>query len=128
MTGKKKAGVVEAPDFRTAVKRAAAEASVPVNDYERALVLGQVAELLAAHPGIGGRIAFKGGAIMRLVDDSPRLSKDLDASLVSGRTPRVDGREAQHPPVPRLHPSAEARPCSSACAAGRGVAAPISRR
>jgi predicted nucleotidyltransferase component of viral defense system len=83
VSGKKKTGDV--PNFRTAVKRAAADASVPVNDYERALVLGQVAELLAAHSSIGGRIAFKGGAIMRLIDGSPRLSRDLDASLVSGR-------------------------------------------
>jgi hypothetical protein len=71
-------------DFRTGVRRAAEEASVAVNDYERALVLGQVAELLAAHPRIGGRIAFKGGAVMTLFDGSPRLSRDLDAVLVSG--------------------------------------------
>lgn len=74
----------EAPNFRTGVRRAAEEANVAVNEYERALVLGQVAELLAAHPRIGGKIAFKGGAVMTLFDESPRLSRDLDAVLVSG--------------------------------------------
>ena len=71
-------------DFRTDVVRFADKAKVSVNEYERALVLGQVADLLAEHPRIGGRIAFKGGAVMTLFDDSPRLSRDLDAVLVSG--------------------------------------------
>jgi hypothetical protein len=74
----------DAPNLRTGVRRAAAEANVAVNEYERAIVLGQVAELLALHPQIGGRIAFKGGAVMTLFDQSPRLSRDLDAVLVSG--------------------------------------------
>lgn len=74
----------DAPNLRTGVRRAAAEANVAVNDYERAIVLGQVAELLALHPHISGRIAFKGGAVMTLFDGSPRLSRDLDAVLVSG--------------------------------------------
>jgi hypothetical protein len=88
-----------APDFRTGVRRAADEANVAVNDYERALVLGQVAELLAAHPRIGGRIAFKGGAVMTLFDGSPRLSRDLDAVLVSGgRITEATVREALSPP------------------------------
>lgn len=86
----------EALNFRTEVRRAAAEASIEVNEYERALVLGQVAELLAAHPQIGGRVAFKGGAIMRLIDGSPRLSRDLDASLVSGR-PITEARSTSRP-------------------------------
>jgi hypothetical protein len=75
-------------DFRRDVIRAADEASVEANDYERAIVLGQLATLLAAHPRIAARIAFKGGAIMTLVDDSPRLSRDLDGVMVSGG--RVD--------------------------------------
>lgn len=74
----------DAPNLRTDVRRAAAEANVAVNEYERAIVLGQVAELLALHPQIGSRIAFKGGAVMTLFDGSPRLSRDLDAVLVSG--------------------------------------------
>src|SRR2546422_4258701 len=33
-------------------------------------------------------LAFKGGAIMTLIDGSPRLSADLDAVVVSGRAIR----------------------------------------
>lgn len=57
-------------------------------DEDRAVILGQLAELLAAHPGIGRRIAFKGGAIMHLVDGSARLSRDLDGAVVAGRPVR----------------------------------------
>ncbi len=89
----------EAPNFRTGVRRAAEEANVAVNEYERALVLGQVAELLAAHPRVGGKIAFKGGAVMTLFDESPRLSRDLDAVLVSGgRISEATVREALSTP------------------------------
>ena len=72
------------PNLRQTVVRAAQEAKVPVGDYERALILGQIAGLLAGHPKVGGRIAFKGGAIMHLVEGSPRLSRDLDGSMVTG--------------------------------------------
>lgn len=75
-------------DLRSGVIRAADEASVGTGDYERAIILGQLAALLAAHPKIAGRIAFKGGAIMTLIDDSPRLSRDLDAVMATGG--RVD--------------------------------------
>jgi hypothetical protein len=70
--------------LRTEVVRAAQEATVPVNDHDRAIILGQLAGLLAVHPKIGGKIAFKGGAIMHLVDGSPRLSRDLDGVMVAG--------------------------------------------
>lgn len=73
-----------APTLRTGIRRAAEEAATDVNEYERALILGQIASLLAQHRKIAGRIAFKGGAIMTLVDGSPRLSKDLDGVLASG--------------------------------------------
>jgi hypothetical protein len=57
---------------------------------------------LAAHPQIGGKIAFKGGAIMRLVEDSPRLSRDLDAVMVAGgRVRERTVREALETPAAR---------------------------
>lgn len=74
-----------APNLRKSFIRAAAVLGVPVEDAERALILGQIAELLVAHPRIGRALAFKGGAIMRLVDRSPRLSRDLDGSAVAGQ-------------------------------------------
>lgn len=77
--------VLPAPNLRKSFIRAAAELGVPVEDAERALILGQIAELLVAHPRIGRALAFKGGAIMRLVDRSPRLSRDLDGSAVAGQ-------------------------------------------
>jgi Domain of unknown function (DUF1814). len=73
------------PNLRRAVVQAAKDATVELEDYERAQVLGQVAALLAAHPKIRGEIAFKGGAIMHLVDGSPRLSRDLDGVMASAR-------------------------------------------
>ncbi len=66
--------------------RAAQQLGVSVSELERATILGQVADILLAHPSIRGRIAFKGGAIMHLVDGSPRLSADLDGVLTSGGT------------------------------------------
>lgn len=74
-----------APNLRRSFIRAAAVLGVPVEDAERALILGQIAGLLIAHPRIGRALAFKGGAIMRLVDRSPRLSRDLDGSAVAGQ-------------------------------------------
>ena len=73
-----------APNLRRQVVQAAKQAQVPLDEWDRAQVLGQIAGLIAAHPKVGGMIAFKGGAIMHLIDGSPRLSKDLDASLVAG--------------------------------------------
>lgn len=78
--------------FRAGIVRAAADAKVDHNDFERGQILGQIAELLIAHPKIGKRITFKGGAIARLVDGSNRLSKDLDSTIV-----RVGHRIAQTP-------------------------------
>jgi hypothetical protein len=72
------------PNLRRQVVLAAQQANVPLDEWDRAQVLGQIAGLIAAHPKVGGMIAFKGGAIMHLIDKSPRLSKDLDASLVAG--------------------------------------------
>ena len=72
------------PNLRRQVVRAAQQANVPLDEWDRAQVLGQIAGLIAAHPRVGGMIAFKGGAVMHLIDRSPRLSRDLDASLVAG--------------------------------------------
>lgn len=64
--------------------RAATDLGVSVAELERATIVGQVADILLAHPGIRGRVAFKGGAVMHLVDRSPRLSADLDGVLTTG--------------------------------------------
>lgn len=77
-------GKAPPPNLRRQVVRAAQQANVPLDEWDRAQVLGQVAGLIAAHPKVGGMIAFKGGAIMHLIDGSPRLSKDLDAQIVAG--------------------------------------------
>lgn len=81
--------------LRKQVIRAAEQASVPLDDYDRAIVLGQIAGLLAAHEKVGGRVAFKGGAIMHLIDGSPRLSRDLDGVMAAGgRITEIVVREA----------------------------------
>jgi hypothetical protein len=72
------------PNLRQKAIQTAKQANVPLDDWDRAQVLGQIAGLLAFHPKIHGLIAFKGGAVMHLIDRSPRFSKDLDASLVAG--------------------------------------------
>jgi len=54
MSGKR-----EKIDFRREVVRAADKSNVQTNDYERAIILGQIASLLSTHPRIVGKIAFK---------------------------------------------------------------------
>lgn len=73
---------------RQLFRRAAEQLGVSASDYERADILAQIAELLTRHPAIGQMLAFKGGAIMTLIDGSPRLSADLDAVVVTGRAVR----------------------------------------
>ncbi len=83
------------PTFRTEVRRQAEALGVPLDALERALILGQLAVLLADHPQMSGAVVFKGGAMMRLVDESPRLSRDLDSSELRGRPIREESvREA----------------------------------
>src|SRR2546428_6633588 len=77
-----------APSQRELFRRAARQLGVSASDYERADILAQVAELLMRHQAIGEMLAFKGGAIMTLIDGSPRLSADLDAVVVTGRALR----------------------------------------
>jgi hypothetical protein len=89
-------------NFRTTVRRAAEDANVPLDDWERAQILGQIAGLLAAHPKVGGKVAFKGGAVMHLIDGSPRLSRDLDGALISGgKVTETMIREALSTPAAR---------------------------
>jgi len=68
---------------RREVLRAAAAANVKPEEIDRARVLGQIASLLLAHPRMKDNLAYKGGAIMHLVDGSPRRSNDLDANAVT---------------------------------------------
>jgi predicted nucleotidyltransferase component of viral defense system len=90
------------PDLRSVVIKAAEQANVPFEDVDRAQILGQIAWLVAAHPKVAGRIAFKGGAIMHLVDSSPRLSRDIDgAMVVKERVSEKTIREALGTPAAR---------------------------
>lgn len=68
---------------RQEVVRAAAAEAIPTAEIDRAHVLAQVAELLLAHPKLERNLAYKGGAIMHLLDGSPRKSNDLDAHAVT---------------------------------------------
>jgi Nucleotidyl transferase AbiEii toxin, Type IV TA system len=65
--------------------RAAHAARISPAELDRAKILAQIAAHLASHRQIRGRIAFKGGAIMHLIDNSPRHSGDLDGVVISGR-------------------------------------------
>jgi len=77
-----------APSRRELFRRAARQLGVSASDYERADILAQIAELLLRSAALGQMLAFKGGAIMTLIDGSPRLSADLDAVVVTGRAVR----------------------------------------
>jgi predicted nucleotidyltransferase component of viral defense system len=76
------------PSQRDLFRRAARQLGVSASDYERADILAQIAELLMRSAPLGQLLAFKGGAIMTLIDGSPRLSADLDAVVVTGRAVR----------------------------------------
>jgi Nucleotidyl transferase AbiEii toxin, Type IV TA system len=80
---------------RQAVKALADTSGIALDDVDRAIVLGQIAEFLAASSKVGGRVAFKGGAIMTLVESSARLSRDLDSSLVMHTGRRVTLEEVE---------------------------------
>ncbi len=81
---------------RQRVRALAATSGLPLSEVDRAIVLGQIAELLAKSPRVGTKIAFKGAAVMRLVEKSPRLSRDLDSSLImhTGRRVTLEDVEA----------------------------------
>lgn len=63
---------------------------VKPEDLERALIIGQIAGLLAKEPALRGKIAHKGAAMLHLVDLSHRLSRDLDSAEIRGQ--RIDER------------------------------------
>jgi predicted nucleotidyltransferase component of viral defense system len=87
MAGKRKRQVVTS---RQLLVRAAQAAQVSGQELDRAIILGQIAHFLTQHRRIGREIAFKGGAVMRLLDDSPRFSGDLDGAAVFGKTIRQE--------------------------------------
>lgn len=88
---KGKARKAPPPTFRTTVRRQAEALGVPADAFERALILGQLVALLSQHPRMRHAVAFKGGAIMRLVDQSPRLSRDLIVLNCRGVVSRKSG-------------------------------------
>lgn len=58
------------------------------DDYDRAQVLAQLAADLASDPRIGRSVLFKGGAILQMGHQSPRFSRDLDATAIARQTIR----------------------------------------
>lgn len=78
------------PSFRTEVTRRAATLGVKPEDLERALIIGQIAGLLAKDPALKGKIAHKGAAMLHLVNRSQRLSRDLDSADIRGQ--QIDER------------------------------------
>ncbi len=78
------------PTFRTELKRRASDLGVPSEDLDRALIIGQIAELLIKDDALKGKLAHKGAAVLRLVEKSQRLSRDLDSADIRGH--RVTAR------------------------------------
>lgn len=78
------------PTFRTELVRRAADIGVKAEDLERALIIGQIAGLLVQDRFLQGKLAHKGAAVLRLIDKSERLSRDLDSAEIRGQ--RIDGR------------------------------------
>jgi predicted nucleotidyltransferase component of viral defense system len=72
------------PNLRAEVAQASIGGTATRSDYDKAVALAEIADLLSAHPKTRERIAFKGGAVMHIVDGSPRLSHDLDGTMVAG--------------------------------------------
>jgi predicted nucleotidyltransferase component of viral defense system len=70
---------------RQEVAQAALAAHVDPEELDGAAILAQMAFFLTQHPRIGQRIAFKGGAVMKLLDGSPRFSGDLDGVAIAGK-------------------------------------------
>ncbi len=72
------------PTFRTELKRRATDLGVASEDLERALIIGQIAGLLVQDASLKGKLAHKGAAVLRLVEKSERLSRDLDSADIRG--------------------------------------------
>lgn len=75
----------QALTVRDQLIRAAADVHINAEDMNRAKILGQIVYHLTQHPEIGTRVAYKGGAILNLIEGSPRFSRDLDGAAVAGR-------------------------------------------
>lgn len=86
--------VPNTPTTRQTLRQAAFDIGISPDDHERAFLLVQIADALAQHPKIGKCLAFKGGTGMRLADNSPRLSRDLDAVDLVATGIRADDVEA----------------------------------
>jgi predicted nucleotidyltransferase component of viral defense system len=56
------------------------------DDYDRAQVLAQLATDLTSDPRIGRSVLFKGGAVLQMGHQSPRFSRDLDATAIARQT------------------------------------------
>lgn len=67
---------------------------VKPEDLDRALIIGQIAGLLAKDAALKGKIAHKGAAMLRLVNLSQRLSRDLDTADIRGQ--RLEERAVRH--------------------------------
>lgn len=78
------------PNFRTDLVRRAAAIGIAAEHLDRALVIGQIAGLLAQDKALKGNIAHKGAAMLHLVNRSKRFSRDLDSADIRGRA--VDER------------------------------------
>lgn len=81
----KKKPKLKAPTFRTELVRRAKDIGVNAEDLERALIIGQLAGLLVRDVDLKGKLAHKGAAVLRLVDKSERLSRDLDSAEIRGQ-------------------------------------------
>lgn len=73
------------PSFRTQVVKRAAALGVKPEDLDRALIIGQIAGLLAKDSTLRGKIAHKGAAMLHLVNASRRFSRDLDTADIRGQ-------------------------------------------
>jgi len=82
------------PNFRTDLARRAAAIGLAAEHLDRALVIGQIAGLLAQDKALKGNIAHKGAAMLHLVNRSKRFSRDLDSADIRGRA--VDERAIRH--------------------------------
>lgn len=80
MAQKRKAPILTA---RQQHRQAPLELRVKQDDYDRAQVLAQLAADLARHSRIRDAVLFKGGAILQMGHNSPRYSRDLDATAIA---------------------------------------------
>lgn len=88
--GKKPKGAGPVLTERTRQRKAAAELGIQGADYDKSVVLTQLAILFARHRRLGAEIAFKGGAVLRMAHEAPRFSKDLDGSAVAKKEIKME--------------------------------------